>query len=425
MALYRRGIGGSGEAVYRYTSSMEDDREIAANVVRVLRAHVEHLCELGLAEDCGPLLEVLNEVPLDELAAYRSEDIHEALEKYLMDRLGRVAGWVGLGRSRNDHVAAAIRLTLMDRLDELATRVLELRRTLLRLAERYADCVVPTYTHGQPAQVGTLGHYMLALDEALEDHMEVMGAARRVVDRSPLGSAAASGTTVPLDRHRLASLAGFSDVVVNTLYATGSRAFANLACGVVVGMLVELSRFVEDLITWSSPQVGFVEPPIEHVATSSIMPHKRNPVTLEVLRARIAESLGHYVALLAIQMSLRSGYSLDLQEATRHIWAIMRIAADGVDVLADFLSGAVYRCDRMSEEAARYPITSSDAAEMLSMGGRVPYREAYFRVAEEVGRGTAVLPRPGEALRMRRVLGSPNPEEVRRMALEKLSKLDK
>ncbi len=332
---------------------------------------------------------------------------------------------MGLGRSRNDHVAAAIRLTLMDRLDELASKVGALRRTLLCLAEKYADCVLPTYTHGQPAQVGTLGHYMLALDEALADHMEVIAAVRQIVDRSPLGSAAAGGTTVPLDRHRLAELAGFTGLALNTLYATGSRAFANLACGAVVSMLVEVSRFVEDMIVWSSPQVGFVEPPIDHVATSSIMPHKRNPVTLEVLRARVAESLGHYVALLAIQRSLRTGYNLDLQEATRHVWAIMRIAIEGAEILAEFLSGATYRCDRMEEEAARYPITSSDAAEALSMKERVPYREAYFRVAEDIGKGVASLPSPGEALRMRRVIGSPNPDEVRRIARERLSKLDK
>jgi argininosuccinate lyase len=421
--LYRRWIGGSGELVSRYTSSIVDDAEIGDAVIQVMRAHVKHLGELGLiprdAEEA--LLDALATVKPSDLLGGGYEDIHEALEDYLIRKLGELGGWVGLGRSRNDHVAAAVRLRLLDRLDSLGDGIRKLRRTLLRLSIQYSRCIMPGFTHSQPAQPITLGHYFLAMDEALMEFQQLLKPARSIVDKSPLGSGALGGTTVPLDRARLGRHAGFTGVVENTLYATGSRFFANVASSLVVSMLLELGRFVEDLVNWSSPMVGYVVPHEEHVSTSSIMPHKRNPVTLEVFRARVGEALGHLVSLLSIQRNLGTGYSLDLQEATRHLWAIVNIGVEGVGVLRSFLEGAHYDCARMREDASKYPITSSDLAESISMGG-VPYREAYFEVAK--GLGELELPSPEDSVGSKRVLGGPNPEEVVRIAQERLRSIE-
>jgi len=415
--LYRSWIGGE---LTGYTSSMVDDAEIAEEVVRVAEAHIRELARLGLVKDPDKLLEALRRFRHSPDAPY--EDIHEELEAHLIREAGPEAGQFGLGRSRNDHVAAAIRLRLKKHLDELLGEVRALRCTLLKLAERYADAVMPSYTHGQPAQATTLGHYMLALEEALSDAEEVIKAVYRIVDKSPLGAAAAAGTQVPLDRRRLARELGFSDVVLNALYASGGRLFATAAASAIVAMLAEVSRAINDLVTWHMPQIRYVRAPPSHASTSSLMPHKYNPVTLEVARARMSEAIGHLVALLSIVTRIGMGYSLELQEATRHIWAITRIAIGAIRILRDFLEGAEYDTARMGEDAEKYPTTSSDTAERMAMAGK-PFREAYFEVAEALKRGEAKLLPPREALETRASEGSANPNQVRQTARQKLEQL--
>ncbi len=422
MALYRRWIGGGSDVVSSYTSSIEDDAEIAEEVIAVMKAHVSHLVERGLVprEDGEAILKALEEVRAEDLLKPGYEDVHEALEDYLIKRAGPRGGWVGLGRSRNDHVAAAIRLKLLRRIDALRASAERLICAAARRAVEYADCVMPSFTHFQPAQPITFGHYLLALAELLSDLTTALNSVRPVVDKSPLGSGPSGGTSAPLDRARLAQLAGFGGVVENTLYASSSRFFASLAASAVASALAELSRFVDDFIAWSSPLIGYVEPPPEHVSTSSIMPHKRNPVTLEVLRARISEAVADALALLAVQEKIGYGYSLDLQEATRHLWRVFKTAEEGLDVLRGFLEGMKFHCDKAYRDAAGFPTTSSDAAEKMALAG-MPFREAYFEVAEAVKAGSAQLPDPREAVK-RPVLGSPDPEAVRRSAMERLAK---
>lgn len=421
--LYRKHLTEPSEHV-KYISSVKDDVEILNDVVRVFKAHVEHLVELGLiqAEVGKSVLECLDRFDVGMLGE-EYEDVHEALEDFLVKCSGEAGKWVGLGRSRNDHVAAAIRLRLVRYLGELKDSIRRLRCMLLKLSAESADWIVPCYTHGLPAQPSTLGHYLLAIDEALGDHAIMLDEVEHVVGKSPLGSGACGGTTVPLDREGLSRRLGFKGLVENTIYATSSRGFINLTLGVVASLAVELSRFVEDLIKWSSPDVGFVEPHEAHLSTSSIMPHKRNPVTLEVLRARLGEMIGDYVATLTIQRSLGFGYYLDLQEVTRHLWASVKVLIEGVNVLADFLARAKFRRERMEEAALKHPITSFHLVEILSTSQRRPYRDAYFDVAKELRDGKILLPYPSNTIRECRVLGGPNPSEVRRVAAKRAEEL--
>jgi argininosuccinate lyase len=421
MGFYRSWIGGGGELVRRYTSSLQDDVEIAEEVVKVMEAHVKHLAEVGaVPQDAAEaILKALKEVDPAELVKGGFEDVHEALEKWLIDRLGEeVGGWVGLGRSRNDHVAAAIRLAALRRVGKLRRAVERLRCVLAKRALEYADCVMPSFTHFQPAQVITFGHYLLAVDEAAAEFLHVLKAVEDLLKRSPLGAGPAGGVQTPIDRRRLAKLAGFEDVVENALYASGGRLFALTLSSVVVSFLAELSRAVDDFIRWNSPLVGYVEAPDDHVSTSSIMPHKRNLVTLEVFRARASETLGHLVALHAVAAKIGMGYSLDLQEATRHLWAVLRIAEEGLEVFTDFLEKMKFNCAKSRQDAERYYATSSDTAEAIALGG-TPFRTAYFQVAEQIKRGAAQLLNVEQALR-RPTAGSANPEEVKKTASARL-----
>ncbi|ABL87460.1 argininosuccinate lyase [Pyrobaculum islandicum DSM 4184] len=421
MSFYRSWIGEEGELIKRYTSSIKDDVEIAEEVIKVMEAHVKHLAEVGIMpkEAADAILKTLKEATPEQLLSSEFEDIHEALEKWLIDRLGEeTAGWVGLGRSRNDHVAAAIRLAALRKASALRKNVEKMRCILAKKALEYADCAMPSFTHFQPAQAITFGHYLLAVDELAAEFLHVLKAVEKLLKRSPLGAGPAGGTRTPIDRERLAKLAGFEDVVENALYASGSRFFALALASAVVSFLTELSRTVDDLIRWNSPLVGYVAAPDSHVSTSSIMPHKRNLVTLEVFRARAAEALGHLTALNAVVMKIGLGYSLDLQEATRHLWAVLNMATEGVEIFIDFLEKMSFNCVKAREDAERYHSTSSDTAETIALSG-VPFRKAYFQLAKEIKEGTARLMSIEEALQ-RPTRGSANPEEVKKAASTRL-----
>ncbi|MEZ0319127.1 MAG: argininosuccinate lyase [Pyrobaculum sp.] len=421
MSFYRSWIGGGGDLVKRYTSSMKDDVEIAEEVVKVLKAHVSHLAEAGAVprEAAEAIIKTLEEADLEEVLKGDFEDIHEALEKYVIDKLGEdVGGWLGLGRSRNDHVAAAIRLAALRKLGELRRRLAGLRCALAKRALEYADCAMPSFTHFQPAQVVTFGHYLLSLDGLVEDFSEALGGVEAIFKKSPLGAGPAGGVKTPIDRRRLAKLAGFDGVVENALYASGGRFFAAALASLVAAFLAELSRYLDDFIRWNSPVVGYVKAPDDHVSTSSIMPHKRNLVTLEVFRARCAEAVGHAAALQGVLLRVGAGYSLDLQEATRHLWTVLNIALEGTEVLKDFVEKMSFDCLRARQDAERFYSTSSDTAEASSLAG-TPFRKAYFQLAREIKEGAAKLLSVEEALK-RPTEGSANPDEVRRAASRRL-----
>lgn len=422
MSFYRSWIGGRGDLVQRYTSSIRDDAEIAEEVVKVMKAHVTHLAEIGVLgkETAEKIVAALEEVEPTELLRGEFEDVHEALEKWLIDKLGEeVGGWVGLARSRNDHVAAAIRLAALRKIGALRDAAARLRCILAAKALEYADCPMPSFTHFQHAQVITFGHYLLAIDELVAEFLHMLTATEDLAKRSPLGAGPAGGVRTPIDRRRLGVLAGFKDVVENTLYASGGRFFALALASAVASFLVELSRVADDFIRWNNPSLGYVEAPPEHVSTSSIMPHKRNLVTLEVLRARSEEAVGHYAALSGVVAKVGLGYSLDLQEATRHLWDILNIAIEGVEVLADFVEKMKFNCEKGRRDAELYYATSSDTAEERALRG-VPFRKAYFELALEIREGKARLLTVDEALK-RPVLGSANPEEVRKSASRRLA----
>ncbi|WP_333638941.1 argininosuccinate lyase [Pyrobaculum aerophilum] len=422
MSFYRSWIGGTGDLVKKYTSSIKDDVELAEEVVRVMKGHVAHLVEIGsIPKEAGErIIKALEEVDASELLKEEFEDVHEALEKWLIDKLGEeIGGWVGLGRSRNDHVAAAIRLAALRKTERLKEEACRLRCALAKRALEYADCPMPSFTHFQPAQVITFGHYLLAIDELLAEFLHILRGVEDLLNRSPLGVGPAGGVRTPLDRRRLAELVGFKEVVENALYASGSRFFALALASAVVSFLAELSRAVDDFIRWNSPVVGYVNSPDSHVSTSSIMPHKRNLVTLEVLRARIAEALGHFAAMSALVMKVGMGYSLDLQEATRHLWAVLNIATEGMAVFRDFIENMAFNCEKSRKDAEAYFTTSSDTAEDEALKG-VPFRKAYFQLASAIKAGTARLLTINEALK-RPVYGSANPEEVKRAASRRLA----
>ena len=398
---------------------MSDDVEIVRATIITMMAHVYHLTELNIINkeiSSKILKELLHLLESPEVLFKQDfEDIHEALEAYLIDKLGTDGGWIGIARSRNDHVATALRIRMREYIIQLLEEILKLRYVILEKAKKYIDTLIPTFTHQQPAQITTVGHYLLSVDEMLRTYWKIIRhILEEVINKSPLGSGASAGTIVNLNRYRLAELLGFDGIVVNTLYAVETRNFFTITLSITNSMLMELNRFINDLITWSTPEFNYLKNPKDHVATSSIMPHKQNPVTLEIFRARIGEACADYSAIMNMLRPLCKGYLLDIQEASRHAWNALKVALEGIKVLNDYLSKVEFNIEVLEKEVDRYPLISSEIVEYLTLSSGRPFREVYFQIAEEIKRNANVQRRysikPRDTIELKSVAGSPNPK---------------
>ncbi|MDK2384295.1 MAG: argininosuccinate lyase, partial [Candidatus Korarchaeota archaeon] len=383
-------------------------------------AHFFHLLEKKvISEEASRVLIWLRKAleSTEEILSGNYEDVHEALEAWLLEKAGKNAGWLAYGKSRNDQVATALRLALRWRLIGLLWELNRLRESLLDAAEKHLNVKIPLFTHLQPAQPSLASNYLLYVEGEIFHHYRMIWQVlREVVDLCPLGSGPVAGSSVPLDRGRLAELLGFSGVENNTLLATGSRTFASLSVGQVASLMVVLSRVAEDLIIWSTPQFSLVELPQEHISTSSIMPQKRNAVTLELIRAKAGTVLGSLVSLLTVTKGVPSGYNLDLQEANLHMLKPVEEATSSARVLADLIKGIRFK------EIVVPATLAQDIAERLARERGITYREAHSLLAStlrEVGwdllkaadKLGVDVPNVEDVLR-ERGRGAPNPELV-------------
>ncbi len=413
-------MGDQPDWLAEFTSSLDSDRVLFRAVVLTAYAHFFHLLEKEVVpEEASRVLIWLRKAleSTEEILSGNYEDVHEALEAWLLEKAGKNAGWLAYGKSRNDQVATALRLALRWRLIGLLWELNRLRESLLDAAEKHLNVKIPLFTHLQPAQPSLASHYLLYVEGEIFHHYRMIWQVlREVVDLCPLGSGPVAGSSVPLDRGRLAELLGFSGVENNTLLATGSRTFASLSVGQVASLMVVLSRVAEDLIIWSTPQFSLVELPQEHISTSSIMPQKRNAVTLELIRAKAGTVLGSLVSLLTVTKGVPSGYNLDLQEANLHMLKPVEEATSSARVLADLIKGIRFK------EIVVPATLAQDIAERLAREIGITYREAHSLLAStlrEVGwdllkaadKLGVDVPNVEDVLR-ERGRGAPNPELV-------------
>jgi len=421
--VYRAHLLGSTEKwISRYISSIWDDREIARHIILTLLEHVIELHRCGalprdvackLCRELSRLYHNIDEL-YDRSDVEEYEDFHELLEKHLIDKLGiEIAGWVGLGRSRNDHVVTAHKLRLRELFRELLSRIVELRRTLIDRAERDRDKVFIAFTHGQPAQVTLFSHYLLSIEEVLRTYTNIFFTIlENVVEKCPLGCGPAVGTTVPIDREREMTDLCFLNLCINALYCTETRDYFLITGGVLSAFSTELTRIINDLIKLSDPQINMLVLPSEHCATSSIMPHKRNPATLEIARARLGRVIGEYVSLLSIVRSVGKGYYLDLQEATPHVWNMFNIINDVLHILTDIFKRIIINEDVIRELLKKLPVTSAETVEQLCLREGRSFREVYGEVAKSLREGSARLLSPDDVLMLRRSIGSASIEFI-------------
>jgi argininosuccinate lyase len=303
------------------------------------------------------------------------EDVHSFVERLLVERLGDAGRRLHTGRSRNEQVSLDLRLYLRRRIPALQHGIASLIEALSAQAVRAGDGLMPSYTHFRPAQPVLVAHFFLAHVAALRRDFDRLASARVEADALPLGSGAIAGTSYPVDVDALASELGFSRVVANSIDASSDRDFAASFLYACTLTMVHLSRLAEDLIIFCGDEHRFFELSDEMSTGSSMMPQKKNPDPLELVRGKTGRALGHLVALLTAIKGLPSGYNKDLQEDKEGVFDAEDTLAGSLAVARSVVAGLTLNRDR-AESAASGLLLATDVADYL-VGRGVPFRRAH------------------------------------------------
>jgi argininosuccinate lyase len=377
--LLREGrLGAVRKDVTKFTSSIKSDQKLVKSVIKINQAHTVMMMEQKIIEwtDGVKLLQALCKAETAKLNL-SLEDIHVSLEEEVIKKAGpEIGGNLHVGKSRNDQVSTAIRMELRENLIHLMGSMVKLQEALIKLAKEHVETVVPGYTHLQPAQPVTFAHYLLSHVDTLERSLHRLEEAYKRVNSCPMGAGALATTSFPINRERVAELLGFSEVLENSIDAVGSRDFILETMAHLVITAVDTSRLAEDLIVWSSSEFGIVELPDDFSSTSSIMPQKKNPEVLEVVRARASHILGNFVTSATTLKALPSAYNLDFQEVTPKLWESLESITSSLDILSELIPHL-----KIAENAFNKPIlsfsTSTELANMLVRKHKVPFRTAH------------------------------------------------
>ncbi|SFL40563.1 argininosuccinate lyase [Halogranum rubrum] len=372
----------SGGPARGFLSSLAADERIFQADLAVDRAHVVMLAEQDIVDDdtVGEILAALDDVESAGHGALPDgEDVHEAIESAVIDRMGADGGKMHTARSRNDEVATCIRYRLREDVLGVVENTIALREALVSVAEKHTETVMPGYTHLQPAQPTTVAHYLLSYEAAVaRDTARLLDAYDRI-NQSPLGAAAFAGTPFDVDRERTAELLGFDSVMSNSMDASAARDFLAETLSALATYATTLSGLAEDIIIFANK--GYVDLDDDYSSTSSIMPQKKNPDTLELVRGTAGDAVGGLTGLLTTLKGLPRAYNRDLQRAHGHAFDAVDAVGNATDVAGGAVATATWNTELLAAEAADGFSTATGVADLLAMAG-LPFRTAHEMVAE-------------------------------------------
>ena len=381
---------GPADETLSFTSSISFDRRLVHQDCAILAAHARALARGGVLADEEATLaaDALKQVA-DDIASgafevnEADEDIHSAVERALLERIPETAPRLRAGLSRNDRVAAALRLWLKDAIADLTARLGGLIETLRSTASHNGDAMMPGYTHLQRAQPVRLADHLEAHAAAFARDAERLADCAGRADASPLGAGALAGTTLGLDRDAVAKDLGFATVIPNTLDAVSARDFAAefLSAAAICG--VHLSRLAEEIVLWTTAEFGFAELDDAFATGSSLMPQKKNPDVAELARGRAGRLIGDLTGLLATLKGLPLAYNRDLQEDKEPVFDAADTLAGTVAALDGLVGTMRFRIDRMAEAAGDWTLRATAIAEELVKRG-VAFRDAHEAVGKLV-----------------------------------------
>ncbi len=338
-SLFRGGrIESTKKEVSRFISSIKDDVKLLKHVVEINKAHTVMLMEQKIIDE-EDAVKILKALKLGEFKVKPwLEDIHVCVEEEVIKRVKEAGENLHIAKSRNDQVATAIRMELREELIDLMNTIIDFQTKLLTKAEKHVSTIIRGYTHLRPAQPTTFAHYLMYHFDVFQRHFERLAECYRRVNVCPMGAAALATTSFPINRERVAELLGFDKVLENSMDAVSSRDFVMETLAILSMIAIEISRLVEDLIIWSAPEFNLIDIPDEFCSTSSIMPQKRNPDVLEVIRARMSYVVGNFAICALILKSLPSGYNLDFQEVTPKLWESLAKITEALKILSKLIA---------------------------------------------------------------------------------------
>lgn len=390
------------ELVKRYTASVFFDKRLWRADIAGSLAHAQMLATQGIisGEDHAAiekgLAQIAQEIEAEQFDWQLDlEDVHLNIEARLTALVGDAGKRLHTGRSRNDQVATDIRLWLREEIDHISALLQELQLSLVEVAERNVEVILPGFTHLQVAQPVSFAHHLLAYVEMFARDAERLCDARRRVNRLPLGSAALAGTTYPLDRALVAQILGMEGVCENSLDAVSDRDFAIEFAAAASLIMVHISRLSEELIVWMSQNFAFIRIADRFTTGSSIMPQKKNPDVPELARGKTGRVVGHLMGLITLMKGQPLAYNKDNQEDKEPLFDTVDTLKDTLRIFAEMVGGQpnpttgqkeggiTVNAAAMRAAAQKGYATATDLADYLVKKG-LPFRDAHETVAHAV-----------------------------------------
>jgi argininosuccinate lyase len=371
-----------------FTESISFDHRLFKHDVQASIAHAHMLAHVGLLtmEECQQIVRALTEIEAEiESGGFpfvlEREDIHMHIEAALVERLGDVGRKLHTARSRNDQVVTDVKLWNREALIRIERRLIELQRAFVTVAERYPDVILPGYTHLQRAQPVLAPHVFLAYVEKLERDRSRLEDCRKRLNILPLGAGALAGTSLPIDREFVAQELGFDGIAANSLDVASDRDSVIESIFVLSLIALHLAGWAEDWILWNTQEFGFLTLPDAICTGSSIMPQKKNPDVLELIRGRVARVIGDLITLLVLVKGLPLAYNRDLQEDKEPLFDAFDTIEASLELAAVVVGSATLRTDQIALRLDEGFLDATTLMEFL-IQRNIPQRTAH----EIVGR---------------------------------------
>ncbi len=382
---------GTDRRVEEFTESISFDQRLFRHDILGSQAHARMLAHVGLltADECDQIVRGLAEIQTEiEEGRFpfvlEREDVHMHIESALTEKLGDVGRKLHTGRSRNDQVSTDVKLWTRDAIDRLTLGLTHLQRSFVQAADRHRDVILPGYTHMQRAQPVLAPHYFLAYVEKLDRDRGRLADARKRLNMLPLGAAAMAGTSIPIDRAFTARELGFDGVAANSMDVSSDRDFAIEAVFALTLIAEHLAGWAEEWILWSTQEFGFLALPDAICTGSSIMPQKKNPDVLELIRGRSARVVGSLTTLLVLIKGLPLAYNRDLQEDKQPLFDAFDTVEACVSLAAVVVDGASLRAEKITERIDEGFLDATTFMEYLILKG-IPQRTAHEVIGRLVG----------------------------------------
>ena len=366
----------------KFSHSIKTDKLLYREDIAVNKAWTEGLNKTGVLSDketkeiLGALEKIEKEFDNGKFVILTSdEDIHSAIERRLTEITGETGKKIHTGRSRNDQVMTDLFLYLKKAGSDILQKITELQKTVIDIAKANTDLIMPGYTHLQQAQPILFSHYLLSLFWLIQRDKETLLSDLEHCEIMPLGSAALSGTGFPVDLKSIAKSLGFKKLSQNSLDITAHRDIPISISFTLSLTTSHLSRYASDLILWSTEEFGFVEIDDKYATGSSIMPQKKNPDSLELIRGKAASGIGHITALLSLCHGLPHSYNRDLQEDKKHIFELLEIAKGSLEIFKGVLKTLKIKKEVIGRSLSPM-LLATEIADYLTQKG-TPFRAAH------------------------------------------------